>query len=103
MTYEELLNEVRRLPAFQRLRLIQDVEQFALDSFEPDASPDGDSRDEADLRETWKDDRARVLKGLPPDSSLHRILGALRTTAYVPMTEEEVREEITDYLMWKHM
>ncbi len=102
MTYEELLNEVRRLPPFQRLRLIQDVKQLVTDSFEPDAPADSDVRDGVDLHETWEEDRARILKDVPPDSSLHSILGALRTTAYVPMTKEGVREEITDYLIWKH-
>jgi len=66
MTYEELLNEVRQLPPFQRLRLMHDVEQLVTDSFEPDATSDSDVRDEVDLRETWKEERARVLKDVPP-------------------------------------
>lgn len=86
MTYGGLSNEVRRLPPHQRPRLITDV-QHSVTTFAPDAPSDA-----------WNDDRAAH-----PEGRAARFLATSHPRhssgkAYVPMTTEEVREEVTDHL-----
>lgn len=100
-TYEELLNEVRRLPPKQRLRFIEDVQHSMHDEM-VQAPPPKNHDDEAAWRKEFEAERAALLKDVPPDSSLHEVLGIARTRKQIPMTKEEDREAILEYLTEKY-
>ncbi|MGI8857875.1 MAG: hypothetical protein ACR2JW_19230 [Thermomicrobiales bacterium] len=97
MTYEEIKAEVERLPVAEQLRLLEEVSRSVRETLEPDAVRDG--------HETWRKEfeaeRARLLKDIPPESSTHRLLGILRASEHAP-TDEEIREDYTDYLTRKY-
>lgn len=102
MTYAEIKAAVEQLPVAERLRLVEEVSRSVREILEPKnvAGNSTDKRDEA-WREEFEAERARLLKDVPPESSAHRTFGMLRTSAHPP-TDEEIREDYTNYLMRKY-
>ncbi|MDQ2786235.1 MAG: hypothetical protein M3Y58_14680 [Chloroflexota bacterium] len=102
MTYEEIKAEVARWPVAEQLRLLEDVSRAMRETLEPHAAARNGARDtDAAWREEFEAERARLLKDIPPESSAHRLLGILRTSEYAP-TDEEIREDYTNYLIRKY-
>src|SRR5947209_4128740 len=99
MTYEEVIAEARRLPVDDQLRLLEDLLHAVRERI---GIPEESEDDEAKWRKAFEAERAALLRGVPADSSLHSLLGVGRTRRDVPMTKEEVRDTITDYLMEKY-
>lgn len=103
MTYEEIRAEVERWPVAEQLRLLEDVSRTVRENLEPSrAARNGGTHDVDDeWRQEFEAERARLLKDIPPESSAHRLLGILRTSEHA-LTDEEIREEYTNYLIRKY-
>jgi hypothetical protein len=97
LTYEELKAEVEQWPVAERLRLVEEISHSVRATLEPDAAVGADEA----WREEFEAERARLLKDIPPESSAHRTFGMLRVSARPP-TDEEIREDYTDYLIRKY-
>jgi hypothetical protein len=103
MTYEEIKAAVEQWPVAERLRLVEEISHSVRETLEP-ATPTSNGRndDDAAWRKAFEAERAELLKGVPHDSSLHQILGIARTREKIPMTKEEDREAILEYLIEKY-
>jgi hypothetical protein len=110
MVDHELIERVTRLPVSQRLELIELLtrslrgELAALAQQPASAPAPGTTEgDEETTRVLTAVERLALSYNLdvPLDSSLRRILGVVPSGA-VPMTKDEVRDLITDYLIEKH-
>ena len=110
MVDHELIERVTRLPVSQRLELIELLthslrEELAAPVRQPSSAPapGATEADEETSRVLTAVERLALSYNLdvPPDSSLHRILGIVPSDA-VPMTKDEVRDLITDYLIEKY-
>jgi hypothetical protein len=97
MTYEEIKAEVEQWPVAERLRLVEEISHSVRETLKPDTT---DGANKA-WREEFEAERARLLKDIPPESSVHRLLGILRTSEHAP-TDEEIREDYTNYLIRKY-
>lgn len=98
MTYEEILDNARHLPLVERLRLVEEVSRSVRESVADGASI---APELAQREETWQEERRRLLKDEPPESSAHKLFGILRTDA-PPPTDEEIKEEYYAYLEKKY-
>jgi len=102
MTYEEIKAAVEELPVAERLRLVEAVSRSVREILEATVTIGNGAHD---TDEAWRKDfeaeRARLLKDIPQESSAHRTFGMLRAPARPP-TDEEIREDYTNYLMRKH-
>lgn len=110
MVDHELIERATRLPVSQRLELIELLthslrEELAASVRQPSSVlvPGATAADEEPSGVLPAVERLALSYNLdvPLDSSLHRILGVVRSDA-VPTTKGEVRDLITDYLIEKH-
>lgn len=102
MTYEEIKAEVEQWSVAEQLRLLEDVSRSVRETLEPNGAARNGTHDaDAAWREEFEAERARLLKDIPPESSAHRLLGILRTSEHAP-TDEEIREDHTNYLIRKY-
>ncbi len=102
MTYEEIKAEVERWPVAEQLRLLGDVSRAVRETLEPSVvARNGVHNVDDEWRQEFEAERARLLKDIPPESSAHRLLGILRTSDHAP-TDEEIREDYTNYLIRKY-
>lgn len=97
MTYEEVKAAVEQWPVAEQLRLVEEVSRSVRATPEPDAAGGANGA----WQKEFEADRARLLKDIPPESSAHRTFGMLRSSAHPP-TDEEIREDYTDYLSRKY-
>lgn len=103
MTYEEIKAEVERWPIAEQLRLLEDVSRTVRKNLEPSVAARNGVHDvEDEWRQEFEAERTRLLKDVPADSWLHQILGIARTREKVPMTREEDRQAILEYLTEKY-
>jgi hypothetical protein len=103
MTYEEIKAEVEQWPIAERLRLVEAISHSVRETLEPTtAASYGRIDDDTAWRKAFEAERAELLKGVPHDSSLHQVLGIARTREKIPMTREEDREAILEYLTEKY-
>lgn len=102
MTYAEIKAAVEQLPVAEQLRLVEEVSRSVREILEPNIVADNGTRntDEA-WRKEFEAERVRLLEEVPPESSAHRTFGMLRTSAHPP-TDEEIREDYTNYLVRKY-
>lgn len=102
MTYEEIKAEVEQWPVAEQLRLVREISAMDERLESPSISPNDIGEDDAAWRKELEAERMRLLKDVPPDSWLHQILGIARTHEKVPMTKEEDRQAILEYLTEKY-
>jgi hypothetical protein len=102
MTYEEIKAEVARWPIPERLRLLEGISQSVRESLDP-VAPNGTTGEEAAWREKLAAEREDLLKDVPPESSLHTVLGIAHTHRIIPMTKHEDRQVILEYLTEKYL
>lgn len=102
MTYQEIREEVQRWSVTDQLRLLEEISHTVRQTLDPATLVTGIDDDDVTWREEFEAERAELLKNVPPDSSLHRILGIARTQKKIPMTKEEDREAILEYLTEKY-
>lgn len=103
MTYEEIKAAVQRLPVAERLRLAEEITDSVRGTWTVSLpTANGDNKDDAAWRTEFEAERARLLEDIPADSSLHRLLGIARIREKIPMTKEEDRQVILEYLTEKY-
>jgi len=103
MTHEEIKEAMERLPRADQLRLVREISHVSdkhLASLT--SSPNDIGDDDAAWRKEFEAERMRLLKDVPPDSWLHQILGIARTREKIPMTKEDDRQAILEYLIEKY-
>lgn len=95
---EDVIRMVERMSPPDRQRVFDAASRLV----QEDVSVMNDT-DTDESYDEWLKVRDRILADVPPDSSLHRILGSLRKRGVrVPMTREEERDFIADAIMEKH-
>ena len=102
MTYEEIKAESQRLPVADRLRLLEEISHSVREEIVLVPPSLSGLNEESAWRTAFEAERAELLKDVPPDSSLHQILGIARTREKIPMTREEDREAKLEYLIEKY-
>jgi hypothetical protein len=103
MTYEEIKAAVEQWPVAEQLRLVEAIAHSVRETVGPTTPAlNGRNGDETAWRKAFEAERAELLKGVPHDSSLHQILGIARTQEKIPMTRDEEREVILEYLTEKY-
>jgi len=109
MVDQELIERVTRLPVPARLELIELLTHSLREELAPahqqarapePVSTEDDQETTSRLAAVERLAQSLNLD-LPLDSSLRRIIGVVPSGA-VPMTKDEVRDLITDYLIEKH-
>lgn len=99
---EDVIRMVERMTPPDRLRVIEAVSRSLREDIAPRESSPTDEGEIPEWKRQLAEDRARILANVPPESSAHRLLGAFRSTEHVPMTPEEERAVVEEYLAEKY-
>jgi len=109
MIDRDLVDQVTRLPARQRLELIELLTRSLHDELIAEVSEPGSaSQPHAGATEEASGELAAIERlarsfhlDVSSDSTLHQLRGSVPSAA-VPMSKDDVREMIADYLAEKH-
>jgi hypothetical protein len=110
MIEQGLVDRITRLPAQQRLELIELLTRSLHDELATEAPAAGSSpapraagATAAPISDLAAIERlARSLNlDVPPDSALHQLRGSVPSAA-IPISKEDVRDVVADYLAEKH-
>ena len=89
MTREELIEEIRQLPPSERIALVEELKRGLNESGHPPSTADGPN---SKASAASLEDRMSVVD---------RLYGILKTDGSPP-TDEEINDQITDYLIKKY-